>query len=411
MELSFKYQYTYFLHPYIIEPGKYEKYILRLLKDKKSTLRIFEKEKDLDIYNYFSPNIRDNLFPTFEFRDERLRSFNELSNEKKAKVLSTHSCVCFEYLLGATVQGKVGRENGIFFNIPKIDIICFNTGICFLSIKTIIEESEKFSDVLNFNYKFKEINSEFTSLKKYENINIQTDVLKDVTEISSVIKDITGVQKSDYSIENKFYTFGYTCVPFECWNDKVAFESFDSEFLKYVNAFPSNYITDLNKESGEQNLSVISKLKYSRTGITKSNCNLLCSAVDMYNYTRLPYEFETVIYYTYVLRLYQRIFLKYINNEFKSYDKIVHIRKRFIDFTKSLWAKEITNDDMGSLYYRILGSAFELDEQFEQIRKKYEIIYKDLDIEKNNRNYSVMVMLLILSLILNTFTIVAYMFL
>ncbi|MCI8291218.1 MAG: hypothetical protein HFJ25_03055 [Clostridia bacterium] len=410
MELSFKYQYTYFLHPYIIESGKYEKYILRLLKDKKSTLKIFEKEKDLDIYNYFSPNIRENLFPTFELRDERLRNFKELNNEKKAKILAKDSCVCFEYLLGETVQGKVGRENGIFFNIPKIDIVCFNTGICFLSIKTIIEESEKFSDVLNFNYKFKEINSEFASLKQYENINIQTDILKDVTEISDIIKDITGTQRNDTSLENKFYTFGYTCIPYECWNDKNGFENFDNEFLKYVNTFPSNYITDLNRQSEEQNLSTISKLKYSRTGITKSNCNLLCSAVDMYNYTKLPYEYETVIYYTYILRLYQKIFLKNINNQFKSYDKIIHIRKNFIDFTKTLWAKEITNDDTGSLYYRMLGNTFELDEQFEQIRKKYEIIYKDLDIEKNNRNYSIMVMLLILSLILNTFTIIAYMF-
>jgi len=190
-----------------------------------------------------------------------------------------------------------------------------------------------------------------------------------------------------------------------------SFENFENEFLKYVNTFPSNYITDLNKESEEQNLSTISKLKYVRTGITKSNCNLLSSTVDMYNYTKLPYEYETVIYYTYILRLYQKIFLKYINSQFKSYDKIMNIRRRFIDFTKTLWAKEITNDDTGSLYYKILGSVFELDEQFEEIRKKYEIIYKDLDIEKNNRNYSIMVMLLILSLILNTFTIIAYMFL
>ena len=410
MELSFKYHYSYFLHPYTIDQGKYEKYLLRLLKDKKATLKIFEKEKDLDIYNYFSSNVRGNLFPTFELRDEKLREFNELNNEKKAKMLSTHSCVCFEYMLGSTVQGKVGKENGIFFNIPKMDIVCFNTGICFLSIKTIIEESEKFSDILNFNYKFKEINSEFASLKQYENINIQTDILKDVTEISDIIKDITGTQRNDTSLENKFYTFGYTCIPYECWNDKNGFENFDNEFLKYVNTFPSNYITDLNRQSEEQNLSTISKLKYSRTGITKSNCNLLCSAVDMYNYTKLPYEYETVIYYTYILRLYQKIFLKNINNQFKSYDKIIHIRKNFIDFTKTLWAKEITNDDTGSLYYRMLGNTFELDEQFEQIRKKYEIIYKDLDIEKNNRNYSIMVMLLILSLILNTFTIIAYMF-
>ena len=410
MELSFKYQYTYFLYPYMIEQSKYEKYIVRLLKDKKSKLRIFEKEKDLDIYNYFTPNIREKLFPTFEIRDEQLKIFKNLSIERQAKILSKHSCICFEYFLGDFVQGKVGRENGIFFNIPKIDIICFNTGICFLSIKTTIEESEKFADVLNFNYKFKEIKSEFTGLKQYENINIQTDVLKDVTQINDVIENITGTQKLYSDIENKFYTFGYVCLPYENWNDRNEFENFDNEFLKYSNTFPSNYIADLNKESEEQNLSIISKLKYSRTGITKSNCNLLCSAVDMYNYTKLPYEYETVIYYTYILRLYQKIFLKYINEEFRNYSKIINIRKKFIEFTKNLWVKEITTDDTGCLYYRILGSTFELDEQFEQIRKKYEIIYKDLDIEKNNRNYTIMVLLLILSLVLNTFTILAYMF-
>ena len=43
--------------------------------------------------------------------------------------------------------------------------------------------------------------------------------------------------------------------------------------------------------------------------------------------------------------------------------------------------------------------------------KAREIAYKVLlDIEKNNRNYSIMVMLLIVSLILNTFTIISYMF-
>lgn len=410
MELSFKYQYTYFLHPYTIDEDKYEKYILRLLKDKKISLRIFEKEKDLDIYNYFSPIIRENLFPTFEIRGDKLKAFKNLTNEKKAKILAKHSCTCFEYIIEEPLQTPKEVENSIKFNIPKIDIICFNTGICFLSFKTTIEKSEKFSDVLNFNYKFKESNSEFLGLKQYENINISTDLFESLEEISDIIKRISGNYKNNSEIENKFYTFGYTCIPSEHWNDRNEFESFDSEFLKYVNTFPSNYITDLNRESEEQNLSIISKLKYARTGITKSNCNLLCSTVDMYNYTKLPYEYETVIYYTYILRIYQKTFLTQVNTEFKSYDKIIHIRKRFIEFTKTMWAKEITADDTGSLYYKILGSTFELDEKFEQIRKKYEIIYKDLDIEKNNRNYSIMVMLLIVSLILNTFTIISYMF-
>lgn len=409
MELSFKYQYTYFLHPYIIEEGKYEKYLLRLLKDKRMKLRIFEKEKDLEIFNYFSPTIRNRLFPTFEMRNERLKRFKEFSQEGQARILSKHNCVCFECFI-ENEKYKKNNESSVLFSIPKIDIICFNTGICFISIKTIIDESEKFADVLNFNYKFKEINSEFIGLKQYENINIQTNTLKDLDDILNFIRDITEAGNTENDVENKFYTFGYTCIPSEHWNDRNEFENFENEFLKYVNTYPSSYITDLNKKSEDQNISIISKLKYARTGITKSNCNLLCSTIDMYNYTKLPYEYETVIYFTYILRLYQKIFLRQINAEFKSYNKIIKIRKKFIEFTKTLWAKEITTEDTGSLYYKILGDTFELDEQFEQIRKKYEIIYKDLDIEKSNRNYTIMVMLLILSLILNTFTIIAYMF-
>ena len=329
MELSFKYQYTYFLHPYLIEPEKYEKYIFKLVRDKKTTLRIFEKEKDLDLYNYFNPTIRENLFPTFEIRGEELKKFKGLKPDKLAKELAEQSCVCFEYMLGTTSEGKVGNENAVLFSIPKIDIICFKTGICFLSIKTTVEDSEKFSDLLNFNYKFKEINSEFTNLKQYENINITPAELESVREINSLIKEYAGTLEVEGSVENKFYTFGYACVPNESWNDRNEFENFENEFLKYVNTFPSNYITDLNKQSEEQNLSIISKLKYSRTVVTKSNCNVLCSAVDMYNYTKLPYEYETLIYYTYILRLYQKIFLRTVNDQFKKYEKILKIRRSF----------------------------------------------------------------------------------
>ena len=113
MELSFKYQYTYFLHPYIIEEDKFEKYILKLIKDKRASLRIFEKEKDLDIYNYFSPVIRDNLFPTFELRGEKLKNFKQLKPEKQAKILAAHSCVCFEYMLGEKIEGEYNKESGI----------------------------------------------------------------------------------------------------------------------------------------------------------------------------------------------------------------------------------------------------------------------------------------------------------
>ena len=49
MELKTKYQYTYFIYPYIINENKYDKYISKLLNNKNLKVRFFEKEKDLDI--------------------------------------------------------------------------------------------------------------------------------------------------------------------------------------------------------------------------------------------------------------------------------------------------------------------------------------------------------------------------
>ena len=80
-----KYQYTYFIYPYTIEESKFNKYLLKLLKDKKCEYKFFEKEKDLDIYNFFLPTIRSYLFPTFELRGENLKDFNLMKDEDKLK--------------------------------------------------------------------------------------------------------------------------------------------------------------------------------------------------------------------------------------------------------------------------------------------------------------------------------------
>ena len=97
MGLKTKYQYTYFIHPYIVEKSKYDKYILRLFKDKRCKFKIFEKEKDMNIYNHFLPHFRNYIFPTFEFRGEKLREFNNLKPELKSKIVAKQSCAFFTY--------------------------------------------------------------------------------------------------------------------------------------------------------------------------------------------------------------------------------------------------------------------------------------------------------------------------
>lgn len=416
MGLKTKYQYTYFIHPYIVDKSKYDKYILKLFKDKRCKFKIFEKEKDMDIYNHFLPHFRNYVFPTFEFRNEKLRDFNLLNNEQKSKIVSKQSCACFTYEFAKTVKGKVDEESeGIFFNVENVEIICFNTGICFFTMKTNLENETNFYDVLNFNYKFKDINSKLSHLKNFDNIRIQTDTFKDIKGISEFITEITGIYKrkitgtEDELANSRFYTFAYTCVESEGWNEKS--KIIDTDFYRYTKVFPSDYSLDLEKENEDKQLVLLDKYKYYKIGITKLSSNLICSGIDTYNFTRLPFEYETEYFYTYIIALYQKMFLRKLNSDFKEYEKVSKMREEFIIFTKQFWEKEITLSDIGTNYYNKLKNILELDSLYEEIKNKYEIIYKDLNIEKNNRYYTILIMLLIFSLTLNTLNIILVMYL
>ena len=72
MELKTNYQYTYFIHPFIIKEGKYQKYILKMLKDKNCKLKIFQKEKDLRTYKFYLPKTRYFLFSSFIIVNSKL---------------------------------------------------------------------------------------------------------------------------------------------------------------------------------------------------------------------------------------------------------------------------------------------------------------------------------------------------
>ena len=115
MELKTKYQYTYFIHPYIVDKSRYNKYILKLFKDKRCKLKIFEKEKDMNIYNYFLPNFRNYIFPTFNLRGENLKEFKNLSDEAKSKIISKQTVACFNYNLAENIKGKTDNSEERYF--------------------------------------------------------------------------------------------------------------------------------------------------------------------------------------------------------------------------------------------------------------------------------------------------------
>lgn len=401
MKLKTKYQYTYFIYPYVVKENKYDKYILKLLKNENCKVRIFQKEKDLDIYSYFLPAIRQYMFPTFEFNKNKIKKFEELNDNMKSMILSKYPCTIFEYDIGDNTQGKAGKTEGIFFKIQKIEIICFNTGICFLSIKTNIENSDSFADILDFNYKFKDINSEFSSFKEYENIKIQTNAFSDSKKFSELINDITGPITASKQLNidtNTFLTFSYTCVDEQNWNNQNDFTDIEDEFLKYLNILPSSYNSSFNKCNDILN---IVKWKYIKCGFTKLGSTLLASGVDTLNYTRIPQSYENEYLYTYILALYKKIYMKKINLELKTTYRTEKIRKSFIDFTKELWIQEITNDETGSEMYDKWKEVLQLTELYLDTKNKYDIIYKELNIQRSTKLITVITALLAISVIVN----------
>ena len=406
MELKTNYQYTYFVHPFILKDGKYQKYLLKMLKDKNCNLKIFQKEKDLRLYKYFLPKIREFLFSSFSFSNSKLKKMEELPLETQAALLSKYSCNIFEYTLKRDIQGKVEDKKEIFFSIQKIEIICFSTGICFLCMKTNVEEAAEFSNILNFNYKFKDLNQETADLDGYDNIRLQTDSFSDVESFRDFIKNITGsnIEAMKLNLDTeKFLTYSYSCIDQSAWNQENGFEAIEHNFIKYANILPADNSRNFELEK----VKTFSKWKYAKLGLTKSGMVLFSSSQDMNNYTILPDEYENQYLYTYILNLYKKIYLKKLELEFKNASKVKSARKNFIDFTKNLWIQEITEDETGTLLNHKLQEVFELEKLYNEVKNKYDVLYKELNIEKNRKSTIVIAVILVTSLIFNILNFIA----
>lgn len=408
MELKVKYQYTYFIKPFIIEKSKYSKYLLDLLNNENCKLKVFEKEKDLNLYSYFLPKIREYFFPTFSFNKSKIGELNENKNDIKAVMLSKLHCNIFEYTLDKKIQGKVNEEDGIFFNIDKIEIICLDTGINFLIIKTNIENSDKFSDVLNFNYKFKDINTDYKKLKDFNNIKVQTDIFGSMDELSEFIDNIIGVNNGenlkDLDLYNKrFFVYSYTCVDQDNWNSADDFKNIENDFIKYSNVLSNNSTLEFDNKELKSITQTIKPFKYAKFGFTKQSSSLMTSSADINNYTKILFEYENEYLYTLLICLYERIYLKKLENNFKEKDSL----EEFSKFTEELWTHEITNSMTGTMFFNKWKEVFELKDIYNQIRNKYDVIYKELKVDNNAKINKVIAIALVISLVLNVINFIA----
>lgn len=99
-----KYHYSYFIYPYVVKESRYRKYIQSLMQNKKIKPKFFEMKKDLNIYNYFLPEVRKYLFKSFES-----------TKEEMLKNIKTNNCMVFEYDIGNDAQAKVENDGRYFF--------------------------------------------------------------------------------------------------------------------------------------------------------------------------------------------------------------------------------------------------------------------------------------------------------
>ncbi len=95
------------IYPYLIKSKSMAGYY-ELLFDEGFELKIFDKKKDKEMYNFFLPTVNNYMFWTFNLTD--VKGFNQMKNDLKAPVCSDYDCNIF-------VKG----DN---------EIVCFRTGVC-----------------------------------------------------------------------------------------------------------------------------------------------------------------------------------------------------------------------------------------------------------------------------------------
>lgn len=412
MELMTKYQYTYFIYPYLIEESQYKKYLCSLLKNNKCKLRFFNNQKDIHLYTYFLPNIRDFMFWSFGLGDKEIKEFNKLDTTMKSTILAERECNIFRYELPENLQGKVEDDRGIFFEISEVKIMCFKSGICFLVFKTTLENSDKFSDLLNFNYRFREANSLSYNLKEYENIKIQSSSFKSVKDISTLIKDITGAEdiSREANIGNeKFFVYSYACLDQKDWNESTSEDFLSNMFEKYRSVLPANaQILDdkysLANEYGREEKKSIYKNQYIKYGFTATSTVLLTSNINTSNFTLVPQKFESEYLYTYILTLYKKILLNKLNYEFR--EKFKTAEEGLINFTKQLWIQDLTNEEFGRRLEQNWIDNLDIDKMFSKVKSEYDVTYKKYNVEELKKNNKLTIAMVITILIINILTII-----
>lgn len=405
MDFKMKYQYTYFIYPYLIEEKKYRNYIYALLKNANCKLKLFDRKKDVGIDTYFLPELKEKMFWSLEKKPSEIKELESMDKKMQATILSKMPCNIFEYTLEGDVPGKIGEAGGIFFDITKVEIICFNTGVCFLLLKTALTENQDFSDVLNFNYKFRDINSKAEHSKQYEAIKIQTGKLNNMQAFSEFIKKMAGRNLKARQINldtDRLITYSYVCLNQASWNENTDIHLLEKEFEKFRMVRPARE----QKEDVFLKEAYTYHEKYLYYGFSNNTTVLLTCDNNIKNYTTLPFQFENEQLYHFIFNLYKKVYLKKLNYEFQKTEQFERIKKEFLTFAKKDWIYEVTYDEIGKILEKYYEEEQILQTTFNKLKQKYDLLYKDYEISKNKQSNKWIIGIMVIMIIVNLIGIV-----
>ncbi len=396
MGIKTKYQYSYFIYPYIVEEKKYEKHLYKLLTNRDCKIKQFEREKDSQIYQFFLPKIRDYMFWNIGLNKVKNKKLGEFDKKMQAVLLNKYPCTIFEYNIEKDIQGKTGDSEGIFFDIKKVEIICFKPGICFILIKTMLSENALLEELCDFNYQFRDICSASQKEQKFENIKIQTDVFKNMKGIQTFIKEITGNNKGAKELNidtERFITYSYACAENKEFSEDEL-KNLDKLFQKYANIEPSDSLVDKTPE-------ILNLDQNTKLGFVNNGTVLFTSDTNIENYTKLSEKYENEYLYCYIYELYRKYYLKKLNQDFKLGYQFNKTKAKFVDFTQKLMIEDITNDNIGAEVTSYWEDMININEVFSQTKQKYDLLYKNINIEKTARSNKIIAIILAILVIVN----------
>ncbi len=384
MDLNAVSHYSYFIHPIIISADRRKAFLGRLLADKAWRFNAGRNEVDANTQAYFLPYVKKLLFPTVYWSSQFHASFEKMDLKRQTEIVNRLPSASFDLRLDHSKLGKgpFTRDN-LGVEITRITLFCFESGITFLVIKTVLDSKDVLhaGDVLDFNHKFRTLNPRYLKKQKTDGLFIRNTGFGRPGELSSFISNLlSGFE--DLETENvyfdRLFTYSYLCLDESEWNDEKPFERLLNEFGKFQHVLPSDYGAEFEPTYMDRKGSTYRRWKYSITGFSRESCVVLASAKEAFNRKKLPEFFETLYFHIFLLAFYQRISLIRFSEELTNAEniRVEEMKRRFTRFTHFSWFSQITNSEHGMDLWKKWQDTFDLEIQFDEVQKEYEEYYE-----------------------------------